>query len=109
MAEVNKELGREMSQKEMQDAMTEKRPPTELSAVVLPDFGRRDEANRLQPATEEEAMHQLQSFLAELNVQGADMVSILDVKVSVPDTPGVVAGEGTEMRKFAVIRKPKQA
>jgi len=83
-------------------------PIRELSAVAFPELGKRDESNNLHPTTEDETLSTLNNFLEELNAQGAEIVSILDVNVSVSNTHGAVTGEGTETRKFVVIRKPKQ-
>jgi hypothetical protein len=75
-----------------------------LSAIVLPEIGKRDQFHDLGPVSQEEVLSTLNSFLEKLNQQGVDIVSILDIDVDMGRRGGVV-GNVTETKKIAIVRK----
>ena len=78
-----------------------------LSAIALPELKTPNEWGRLEPPTQEQALTQLNTFLGNLNSQGVDLVSVLEIKVTIPESPGVAGG--SETRKVAILRKPKKS
>lgn len=78
-----------------------------LSAVVLPEMGKRNHFDELFPEPEAEALGKLNAFLEGLNAQGVNIVSVFDLEVDVGSRPGVI-GNITETRKVAIVQKAKQ-
>jgi hypothetical protein len=78
--------------------------PVGLSAVAFPEIGVKNEYGQLALVPPEQALAQLNEFLGQLNEQGADIVTTLDVEVDTTD-PNSMSLPGSKPRKFAVVRR----
>ncbi|HEV2403490.1 MAG TPA: hypothetical protein VGS08_04785 [Candidatus Saccharimonadales bacterium] len=78
--------------------------PMGLSAVAFPEIGTRGNYGEILPVRPQQALDQLNNFLGQLNEQGADIVTTLDVTVDTTP-PGSMSLGTTGLRKFAVVRR----
>ena len=78
--------------------------PKGLSAIVLPDLGQRFEGQLEKPGKESVVIERLNTFLAQLNALGLDIVSVMEVKVNIGQIPGIF-NDVIEIKKIAIIRR----